>query len=84
MVKGYTHPCAEDRERIAVLLAQGWSVRAIARALHRSISTISREVWRNEEEPYCGVSAQQRAQCPKRKPRRPARRRRRGSKWTMA
>ena len=50
MVKGYAYLGAEERERIAVFLVQGWSVRAI-----------SRELRRNGEEHYCGVTNQQRA-----------------------
>ena len=73
MVTGYTHLIAEEREQIAVGLSQGWSVRAIARTLHRSNATISREVRRNGEAHYCGVTAQQAAQHRCRKARRPAR-----------
>ena len=73
MVKGYVHLNAEERERIAVGLAQGWSVRAIARTLQRSVSTISREIRRNGEGQYCGVTAQQRALSRSRVARRPAR-----------
>ena len=73
MAKGYEQLRAEEREQIAVGLSQGWSRRAIARLLHRSSATVSREIRRNGEERYCGVTAQQRAQSRRRKARRPAR-----------
>jgi IS30 family transposase len=37
----------EEREEVAVLRAQGWGVRSIAREIRRSPSTISRELRRN-------------------------------------
>jgi len=43
-----------EREEIAVGLAAGHSIRAIARALRRSPSTISREVRRNTRRPNSG------------------------------
>lgn len=75
MERRYRHVSAEERERIAVGLAQGWSVRAIARTLHRSSGTISRELHRNGEHdvPYCGVTAHQKARDRSRKARRPRR-----------
>ena len=42
-----THLRLEERERLAVLKAEGLSLRAIARALGRAASTISRELRRN-------------------------------------
>src|SRR5215218_5008919 len=42
-----THLTLEERERLAVLLAEGLSRREIARRLGRAASTISRELRRN-------------------------------------
>ena len=42
----YSHLTAEDRDRIASLMADGLSLRAIAKSLGRSASTISRELRR--------------------------------------
>src|SRR5438270_12441943 len=44
---GGIHLTLEERERLAALEAEGLSLRAIARALGRTASTISRELWRN-------------------------------------
>ena len=44
---GYSHLTAEERDRIADLKAAGLSLRAIARALGRAASTVSRELRRN-------------------------------------
>src|SRR5919202_3689416 len=44
---GGTHLELEERERLAELQAEGLSLRAIARALGRAASTISRELRRN-------------------------------------
>jgi IS30 family transposase len=44
---GGTHLELEERERLAGLKAEGLSLRAIARALGRAASTISRELRRN-------------------------------------
>src|ERR671932_253263 len=44
---GGTHLELEERERLAELQAEGLSLRAIARALGRGGSTISRELRRN-------------------------------------
>src|SRR3954449_10063549 len=46
-MSGGTHPELEERERLAALKAEGLSLRAIARALGRAASTISRELRRN-------------------------------------
>ena len=46
-MSGYAHLSAEDRDRLADLKAAGLSLRAIARALGRAASTISREFKRN-------------------------------------
>src|SRR3954453_18213921 len=44
---GGTHLELEERERLAALKAEGLSLRAIARALGRAVSTVSRELRRN-------------------------------------
>src|SRR3954447_18784100 len=44
---GGTHLELEERERLAALKAEGLSMRAIARALGRAASTVSRELRRN-------------------------------------
>src|ERR671939_795257 len=44
---GGTHLELEERERLAALEAEGLSLRAIARALGRAASTVSRELRRN-------------------------------------
>lgn len=49
--KLFTHLSVETRATIAVLHGQGKGVRAIARAVQRSPSTISRELKRNWHEP---------------------------------
>src|SRR5690242_1581276 len=46
-MSGGTHLELEERERLAELRAEGLSLRAIARALGRAASTISRELRRN-------------------------------------
>jgi IS30 family transposase len=46
-MSGYDHLTAEERDRIAALKAAGLSLRAIARALGRAASTVSRELRRN-------------------------------------
>ena len=43
----YTHFSTEERELSRVLKAQGFSIRAIARMLNRSPSSVSREFKRN-------------------------------------
>ena len=43
----YAHLTADERDRLAALKADGLSLRAIARALGRAASTISRELRRN-------------------------------------
>ena len=43
----YTHFTIEEREKSRVLLEQGLSIRAIARILNRSASSVSRELRRN-------------------------------------
>ena len=46
-MSGYSHLTAEERDRLADLMADGLSLRSIAKALGRSASTISRELRRN-------------------------------------
>src|SRR4051794_9957263 len=46
-MSGGTHLGLEERERLAALKAEGLSLRAIARALGRAASTVSRELRRN-------------------------------------
>ena len=46
-MSGYAHLTADERDRLADLKAEGLSLRAIARALGRAASTISREIRRN-------------------------------------
>ena len=46
-MSGYSHLTAEERDRLAGLMADGLSLRSIARALGRAASTISRELRRN-------------------------------------
>src|ERR671928_2074857 len=46
-MSGGTHLELEERERLAALEAEGLSLRAIARALGRAASTVSRELRRN-------------------------------------
>ena len=43
----YAHLTADERDRLAALKADGLSLRAVARALGRAASTISRELRRN-------------------------------------
>ena len=73
MEKRYAHLSSQERERIAIGVAQGQSARAIARALCRSNSSISREIQRNTAEHYSGVIAHEMARHRLRKARRPAR-----------
>jgi transposase, IS30 family len=54
MATGYRHVSASERDRLAVLKAQGWTVRAIARRLRRPPSTVSRELARNAAPIYRG------------------------------
>ena len=46
----YTHLTINEREQIFLLSAQGHSIRAIAKKVERSPSTISRELARNQDE----------------------------------
>lgn len=47
MTRNYEHLSEAERRRIERLLAAGWRIRKIARALGRGVSTISEEVGRN-------------------------------------
>lgn len=72
MSKGYLRMSLAEREELSIQYAQGRSLRSIARELHRSPSTISRELARNRTGFYYrAVTAQRKAQrrC-YRKPRR--------------
>jgi IS30 family transposase len=46
-MQSYSHPSEDKRDQIGVLRAAGQSMGAIARALCRAKTTISREVQRN-------------------------------------
>ena len=46
-MQSYTHFTLEERENLRILLAQGRSMREIARQLGRNVSSISREIARN-------------------------------------
>ena len=43
-MSGYSHLTAKERDRLAGLMADGLSLRSIAKALGRAASTISREL----------------------------------------
>ena len=60
------HLTLEERDRIAHLKSRGFTQAAIAKALGRSPSDISRDVRRNHSEDgmYCGGVAQRRAAQP--------------------
>lgn len=61
----------EEREEISRGLAAGWAVRAIARALHRAPSTISREIRRHASHgSYRATRAERRAWQRTRRPKR--------------
>ena len=71
--KCYTHLSAEDRETLSLGLAQGQSLRMMARVLGRAPSTVSRESARNTTRgrPYRACTAQTLAVARARHPRRP-------------
>ncbi len=52
MKKQYKHLSLFERDRVAILKAEGLSIRAIARALDRNHGAISRELRRNDWEIY--------------------------------
>ena len=67
-----THVSAEDRETLSLGLAQGESLRALARVLGRAPSTLCREYARNTTRgrPYRACTAQSQAAIRARQPRR--------------
>ena len=68
----YTHMSAEERETLSLGLALGQSLRAMAWALGRAPSTVSREHTRNaRDHPYRACTAQRLAAARARQPRRP-------------
>ena len=73
LTRSYRHMSAEDRETLSLGLAQGHSLRTMARMLGRAPSTVSREVARNNARghPYRACTAQAVAATRARQPRRP-------------
>ena len=68
----YSHMSIEERETLSLGLAQGVSLRAMARVLGRAPSTVSREHARNaRDHPYRACRAQRLAAARARQPRRP-------------
>lgn len=69
----YTHLSADERETLSLGLAQGHSLRTMARVLGRAPSTMSREAARNTTRghPYRACTAQTQAATRARQPRRP-------------
>ena len=68
----YTHLSIEERETLSLGLAQGYSLRTMARVLGRAPSTVSREAARNtRDHPYRAYLAQRLAVTRARQPRRP-------------
>jgi IS30 family transposase len=68
----YSHMSIEERETLSLWLAQGVSLRAMARVLGRAPSTVSREHARNaRDHPYRACTAQRLAAARARQPRRP-------------
>ena len=68
----YTHMSIEERETLSLGLAQGYSLRTMARVLGRAPSTVSRESARNARgHPYRACTAQSLAAARARQPRRP-------------
>ena len=61
-MRHYTHLSIEEREKLYLRRGQGAKLREIARELGRSVSTISRELKRNERprHPYSPSQAQKR------------------------
>jgi transposase, IS30 family len=70
--RSYRHLTAEERETLSLGLAQGHSLRAMARILGRAPSTLSREVARNttRRHPYRACTAQSHATARAHHPRR--------------
>lgn len=52
--RSYVHLSQEERDRIAVLRSEGWSLRQIATRLKRNVGTLSRELKRNAPPVYTG------------------------------
>ena len=48
----YKHLSSEERDKIAILRAQGYSLNKIAKMINRNKSTISRELRRNSSPTY--------------------------------
>ena len=71
--RSYRHMSAEDRETLSLGLAQGHSLRTMARVLGRAPSTVSHEVARNHARghPDRAYTAQAVAATRARQPRRP-------------
>ena len=69
---GYTHMSVDERETLSLGLAQGQSLRTMARVLGRAPSTVSRESARNTTRgrPYRACTAQHLAVARARQPRR--------------
>ena len=68
--KQYTQLQPEDRVTLASLQQQAYGVRAMARVLNRSPSTISRELQRNSRDgPYGSIMAHRRCQTRRRQSR---------------
>jgi len=54
MKSSYKHLSIEERDKLAVLRSQGWSLRAMAREIGRDVSTLSRELKRNAPPIHAG------------------------------
>lgn len=69
----YHHISIEEREKLLILLHEEKSLRAIAKELERSVSTVSREIKRNSvtREKYSAVAAQKKYKKRRKKCRRP-------------
>jgi IS30 family transposase len=60
MGKQYSHLSAEARAVLQIEIGNGVSMRSIARRLGRSASTMSRELYRQQEPAYIAAVAAQR------------------------
>ena len=65
MVKGYHQLSIEERSAVARLRSEGRSIRAVAASLHRSPSTIARELKRNtsQSQGYLAMYAEEQARA---------------------
>ena len=65
MVKGYHQLSIEERGAVARLRSEGRSIRAVAASLHRSPSTIARELKRNtsQSQGYLAMYAEEQARA---------------------